>query len=129
MRAAEIGRVLKERLASLTFSPAIPVAWPNRDFTPADDRYLMAQIVRGDAERIGIKARARFVGSLIVTVVSKAGVGSGEGDGIADAVAAHFPADLMLGDLRITAKPSVRDGFQDAGFWHTPVTIPFEVLD
>lgn len=129
MNAADVGRVLKQRLASLTFSPAIPVAWPNRNFQPTGERYLRAQIVAAPVERIGIKARARLSGSLVVTVASKAGVGSGEGDGIADAVAEHFPADLMVEDLRITARPSVREGFEESGYWHTPVVIPWEVLD
>lgn len=128
MTAAEIGAALKARLAALTFTPAIPVAWPNKDFVPTGERFLVAQIVRAPAERIGIKARARMTGSLVVTVASRTGNGSGEADGLADAVAAHFPADLKLGDLRITAAPSVRDGFADAGYWRTPVVVPFEAL-
>lgn len=132
MIAAQIGAALKARLASLTFTPALPVAWPNRDFVPAGD-HLTAAIVPAEAQRLGVKAMHRYAGTLVVTVCTQGGRGSGEGDGKADAVAAHFAADLRLplsggGSLRITQAPSVREGFIDAGFWRTPVLIPFEVL-
>ena len=46
MIASQVGAALKARLAALTFNPTIPVAWPNKDFTPSGDRYLAAAIVR-----------------------------------------------------------------------------------
>lgn len=132
MSAAAIGAALKARLAALTFSPAIPVAWPNKDYTPTGDRFLATEIVPAPNERTGISNMHRRSGSLVVTVASRANNGSGEGDGVADAVAAHFPADLILsttaGRVRITAAPSVRGGFIDGGYWRTPVLIPFELL-
>lgn len=132
MKAALIGAALKSHLAALTFSPAIPVAWPNRDFKPNGD-HLTAAIVPAEAQRLGVKAMHRFSGTLVVTVCTQGGRGSGEGDGKADAVAGHFPADLRLtlsdgGTLRITQAASVREGFIDAGYWRTPILIPFEVL-
>ena len=132
MIASKIGAALKARLASLTFTPALPVAWPNRDFVPDGD-HLSAAINRIPNERLGVQAMHRIGGTLVVTVVTAVGKGSGEGDGKADAVAAHFPADLSLpltggGHVRIIAAPSVREGFADGGYWRTPVTIPFEVI-
>lgn len=133
MIASQVGAALKARLAALTFNPVIPVAWPNKDFTPTGERFLSAAIVRAPNQRLTITAEHRMSGSLVVTVCSKAGVGSGEGDGIADAVGAWFPADMVLtlsngSRLRITAAPSVRDGFLDAGYWRTPVIVPFEAM-
>lgn len=132
MSAAQHGAALKARLAALVFSEDTPIAWPNKDFAPTGDRHLVAQIVRAPNERITIKGQNRKSGSLVVTVASRAGIGSGEGDGIADAVAAWFPVDLILptalGRLRIATTPTIRDGFQDGGYWRTPVVIPFEVL-
>ncbi len=132
MIASQIGAALKARLSSLTFTPALPVGWPNRDFVPSGD-HLTVAIVPAEAERLGVKAMHRRAGNMVVTVCTAGGKGSGEGDGKADAVAAHFPADLRLslsggGSLRITQAPSVREGFIDAGYWRTPVLIPFEVL-
>lgn len=132
MIAAQIGAALKARLSELIFTPALPVAWPNRDFAPNGD-HLAVAIVPAEAQRLGVKAMHRYAGTLSITVVSTGGRGSGEGDGKADAVAAHFPADLKLtlaggATLRITQSPSVREGFIDAGYWRTPVLVPFEVL-
>ena len=132
MTAAAIGAALKARLGSLTFAPAIPIAWPNKDFTPTGDRFLQAALVPAPNRRLTIDARHRRAGSLVVTVASRANNGSGEGDGLADAVAAHFPADLTLtaggSRLRVTEDPSIREGFIDGGYWRTPVIIPWEVI-
>jgi Bacteriophage related domain of unknown function len=131
--AATIGAALKARLGLLSFTPAIPIAWPNKDYTPTGERFLQVAIVPAPVERLTIDARHRRAGTLVVTVASRVNNGSGEGDGLADAVAAHFPADLVLtagsNRLRITANPSIREGFAEGGFWRTPVTIPFEVLE
>jgi len=130
--AAAIDAALKARVAALTFSPAIPVAWPNKDFKPTGERYLQAEIVTAPNQRMTIRGASRKSGSLVITVASRPNNGSGEGDGLADAVAAHFPVDLKLttteGIVRVTTEPSIRDGFLDGGFWRTPVLIPFEVL-
>lgn len=130
-----IGDALKARLAALIFTPAIPVGWPNRDFTPPESgaRYMVASLVKAPNERLTLGTATRFSGSLVVNVATKAGAGSGEGESLADAVAAHFPVNLSLpitggGSVRITTAPSVRDGYLDAGMWRTPVTIPFSVM-
>ena len=142
MKAAEIGAALKARLASLTFNPPRRVVWPNRDFKITEKRnsrsepaesFLVANIVRVPNERLTVSGQTRYAGTLVVVVASPAGVGSGEGDGIADAVAAHFPQDLALpvasgGSVRITGVPSIRDGYLDGAFWRTPVQINFEAM-
>lgn len=130
--AAAIDAALKARVAALTFSPAIPVAWPNKDYTPTGERYLAVDIVPAPNQRMTLGGASRKAGSLVITVASRPNNGSGEGDGVADAVAAHFPVDLKLttteGIVRITEEPSIRGGFIDGAFWRTPVVIPFEVL-
>lgn len=130
MTAAATHAAIKARIEALaaTFSPAIPVAWQNRDFQPTG-RFLQAVIVPAPNQRMTLDALHRRAGSVVITVGSVVNVGSGEGDGLADAVAAYFPADLTFSGIRITASPSIREGFLDGGFWRTPVVIPFEVLD
>lgn len=133
MTASLTHAAIKARIAALTFSPAIPVAWPNKNFAPSGDRFLQVAIVPAPMQRLGVSAKHRRAGSVVITVASKENNGSGESDGLADAVAAHFPADLKLAAgakaVRITETPSIRDGFLDGGYWRTPVVIPFEVLD
>lgn len=129
MTASATHAAIKARIEALAFSPAIPIAWPNKDYTPTGERFLQVAIVPAPAQRMTIDALHRRAGSIVITVASKPNNGSGEGDGLADAVAAHFPADLRFSGIRITASPSIREGFIDGAFWRTPVVIPFEVLD
>lgn len=133
MTAAATHAAIKARIEALAFTPAMPIAWPNKDYTPTGDRFLQVAIVPAPAQRMTLDALHRRAGSVVITVASRLNNGSGEGDGLADAVAAHFPADLKLTAgtkrLRITEAPSIREGFNDNGFWRTPVVIPFEVLD
>jgi hypothetical protein len=131
MTAAATHAAIKARIEAMaaTFSPAIPVAWQNRDYQSAGAKFLQVTIIPAPNQRMTIDALHRRAGSAVITLASAAGVGSGEGDGIADAVAAYFPADLTFSGIRITASPSIREGFIDGGFWRTPVVIPFEVLD
>jgi hypothetical protein len=130
MSQAQIGAALKARIDSLSFTPAIPLAWPNKDFKPDGPRFIQVQILPAPNQRLTLNGRHRRYGSLILTVASRVANGSGEGDGLADAVAAHFPCDLTLDAgghvLRITDAPSVREGFLEGGFWRTPVVIPYE---
>jgi hypothetical protein len=128
-----IGDAIKARLAALTFTPAIPVGWPNRDFTPPNGRYMVAAFVKAPNERLTLGAGTRFSGSLVINIATPGNAGTGEGESLADAVAAHFPANLSLsiaggGSVRITTAPIVRDGYLDAGMWRTPVVIPFAVM-
>jgi hypothetical protein len=130
---AAITAAMKSHMADLQFSPAIPVAWPNRDFDPSNAaRFLVVQFVRADNERVAISTKHRYYGSMVVTVFSRTDRGSGEADGLADGVAAHFPADLRIpfndGTIRISDAPSIKDGFLENGRWRTPVVVKYEVL-
>jgi len=136
MAEQAIKTALKDRLIALTFSPTIPIAWPNRDFVAPtvdlDARWFEAVFVTAPVQRLTIRARHRRSGSMVVTVASRVNKGTAQGEGLADAIAAHFPADLRLvagaNRIRITEDPSVRDGFLDGGYWRTPVIIPWEII-
>lgn len=131
MIEAQIGAALKARLAAIPVD--IEIAWPNRDYSPNGTRFLAADIIPSPKERIGVAAIHRTAGQLSIIVATQMNNGSGEGNGVADAIAAHFPADLRLplsggGAVRITGEASMRQGFADAGYWRTPVLVPYEVL-
>lgn len=134
MTQAAISTAIKDHIAALDFTPAIPVAWPNKDFTPPTGdsaRFLQVQIIPAPNERLTLGGRHMYSGSVIITVASRVNKGSREGEGLADAIAAHFACDTTLTAggqrLRITAAPSVREGLLDGGFWRTPVVIPYEL--
>jgi len=135
MSQSAIGAAIKAQIATLSFSPAIPVAWPNKDFKPPtgdNARFLQVQIIPAPNERMTLNGRHRRSGSVVITVASRVNNGSGEGDGLADAVAEHFACDTILTAggqrLRITEAPSVREGLLDGGYWRTPVVIPYELM-
>ena len=132
MAQAAIGAALKAHVGLLSFVPPIPLSWPNKDYKPDGERFIQVQILPAPNERLTIRGKHRTYGSMILTVASRTANGSGEGDGLADAVAAHFPCDLKLDAggqaLRITESPSIREGFLEGNFWRTPVVIPYEVL-
>ncbi|MCU0732549.1 MAG: DUF4128 domain-containing protein, partial [Hyphomonas sp.] len=115
------------------FSPAIPVAWENRDFTPPEGRHFVADFIPAPKERLTIGTHHRAAGSLAVVVASRTNMGTGEALGLAGAIVAGFPCDTRLETtdgktIRITAEPSIRQGFKDGGWWRTPVIIPWEVI-
>lgn len=138
MSQSAVGAAIKDRVATAaaSFAPAIPVAWPNKDFVPPTDphnpRFLQVQIIPAPQERMTMNGRHRRSGSVVLTVASRPNNGSGEGDGLADAVAAYFPCDHVLTAggqrLRVTEAPSIREGFIDGGYWRTPVVIPYELM-
>ena len=132
MTQAAIGAAIKDRIAALAFTPAIEIAWPNKEYQPTGNRFLQVQIIPAPNERMTLNGRHRRSGSVIITVASRVNNGSGEGDGLADAVVAHFPCDLSLTAgtqrLRITSEPSIREGFLDGNFWRTPVVIPYALM-
>ena len=97
---SQITEALLQRLATLTFSPALQVAWPNVPFPVAGqtkpDTYLEAHQLRADTQTIGINAWDDHAGIFQVDVVYSKQDGAIKSTQIADAVAAHFPRNLKL---------------------------------
>lgn len=68
-------------------------------------------------------------GQLIVTLVTREGVGTTEANAAAQALASLFPKTLRIpaadGVIVITKPPDIREGFPDAGDWRTPVIVDY----
>lgn len=133
--SAPIHAALKARLTvvAASFSPAIPVAWENRDYSPNGERFMAADIVPAPNQRLTIGGKHREAGTLAITLATALGKGSGEAAGIADAIAAGFPSETLITaandkSIRITVTPTARQGFADGGYWRTPILIPYEVI-
>ena len=121
---------LGERLASLVLAPALPIAWENDDFDPPADgsAWLDVQLFRSDSRRWSINGDTHeAIGFLQVAVMTWKGRAAVAPDLIAEAVQAHFPADLRLfeGDqiVAITERPEIGSGLPDGPWWRVPVTV------
>lgn len=130
---SQITEALLTRLAALTLSPVLQVAYPDVLFPPAGqvkpDTYLDAHQLRAGAQGIGISAWDEHGGIFQVDVVDKAQDGSIKPTQIADAVADWFPRNLRLTNgsvqVDIYAKPAIAAPVTDAPYTRTPVSIRY----
>ncbi len=116
MRIAEL---LESRVAIITESLGLPIAWPNIAFTPPDDApygrvyVLPAQTVGQDLEG----QLRTYQGILQLNIIAPAGSGVTLARGLTKSVADAFPEGLPLvdGDLSvyINGPPQVRQPIQD----------------
>ncbi|MEO9230372.1 MAG: DUF4128 domain-containing protein [Devosia sp.] len=126
---------LEARFAALVFSPVLPVAWPNKVFTPsADKHYLRFVFVPNVTNRlmIGSSGAHQYLGLLQVSVYWSKLDGEDAPRDIAGLVAAHFPCDLKLNSggvtVRITKRPDVRDLMVEDAAVQIPVMIAWEAF-
>lgn len=94
------------RLAALTFSPALPVAWPNRAFTPpADRKWLQANEIPASTTPFTLYGDASdHVGLMQVDVFRPLNEGIGAAKEIAAAICAHFRPPLLLSSDGVKVK-------------------------
>lgn len=77
--------------------PALPVAFEDVPFTPSGGTYLQAFLLPGTTDSPDLEGAMRsYVGLFQVNIVTKAGIGRGTAEGIADELAALFPNNLLL---------------------------------
>lgn len=131
----KIADALLRKLAALTFSPAIRVAYPNIPFTPnGTEAYLEAALIPNENTRvcIGHDDPVQRQGLLQVTVVAPSAGGVIAPMDIAGAVVAHFASGTRIDagtgiDLEISEQPSVTQ-FRDESALRVPVTIPYRAF-
>ncbi|PBC23473.1 MULTISPECIES: DUF4128 domain-containing protein [unclassified Mesorhizobium] len=123
---------LKGRVQTLTLSPALPIAWPNEDFTKPITGYLRVTHVPNTNRRlfIGSTEPHQRLGLLQLDVFSKKNQDASIGAEMAGQVAAWFPTDLRMiyGAIfaRVTEAPVVAQPIADDTHWLVPVTISYE---
>lgn len=124
---------LRSRIESIPLSPLPPRAYPASTYSPTGAAYLSIGGVSIDPQRvfIGRGAHERN-GTLGITYIAPLGQDSSVYTQIAGLIAAHFPDDLKIryGDicLRVTSYPTIPGGYREGGYWHEPVTIPWQVM-
>ena len=131
---ADIFDALFSRVEDLTFSPPIPVAWPNYKYTPVvGQKYIEARQLPNDTNRIMINGTTdRLMGILMLTLNFPINYGEELAKEDVDTIIDHFATDLRLssGDtqLRITKRPSPRQGLNMDGWWKIPILIDYEAF-
>lgn len=130
---ARITEALHTRLAALTLSPTMSVAWPDIDFTPPAAGYLRPTHVPNTVRQatLGSAGKNRYRGIYQVSVFWQRNAGELVPREKADLVAAHFKRGTVLTNgglsIRIYAPPVVAQTMQDGAYTHTPVTIRYQV--
>jgi hypothetical protein len=134
---SQITEALLQRLAALTLSPALLVAYPNVTFPAAGQTkpttYLEAHSpLRANTSAIGISAWNEHAGIFQVDVVYGTQDGAIRPTQIADAIAQHFPRNLRLtnGDIQVDIyePPSIAAPITDGSYNRTPVSISYRTF-
>ncbi len=127
-----IETALFERVAALSFSPALPVAWPNNAFQRPSTGYLRVTHIPNTSRRLFISSTGPHQrrGILQIDVFMPLNGGATKATKIAGRIAEHFPTDLRLSkdglSVRITQAPDIAQGFSDETHWQAPVTVSYD---
>lgn len=94
----KVWQALATRLATLTFSPALPIAWPNTTFSPPGDRkWLRLNEIPASTTPFALSGGTNeHIGLMQVDVFRPLNEGHVPAKEVAGAVAAHFPPALRL---------------------------------
>jgi hypothetical protein len=123
---------LFSRVASLTLSPALPVAWPNVSYDPPLTGYIRVTHIPNIARRLflGSSDPHQRMGLLQVDVFTPLNKGASAATEIAGKVAEHFACDLKMvsGDVtvRVSKAPDVNQAIADDAYWFVPTTVTYE---
>lgn len=126
----EIWLALKSRIKTLPFSPAVPVAYPASVFTPGSGPFIAVGRTNAAPERVFVgKGDSDRAGTLTLVYAAKLGQDAAVYEEAAGTIAAHFAEDtkMRFGSVcvRVTSAPHVVSGYQDDGWFRTPVNIPW----
>lgn len=133
----KIWLALRERIESIPLPFA--KAWPAETFTPTHtDGQLTPYLRIGRVTVAPIPVliddgkRHQRTGTLIITLVHPLGQVTSVYDEYAGQIANHFAegASMYYGGVcvKITAQPHVQPGYEDNGYWTTPVSIPWQTF-
>lgn len=127
-----IVEALMARLLTLTLSPALPVAWPNVEYTPPAAGYLRATHAPNATNQVtlGTSGKNRHIGIFQVDVLLPITTGISTPMEKAGAVAAHFKRGTTLTkdgiNVRIVRPPEIRPALQSLPYIQVPVIIRYQ---
>jgi hypothetical protein len=124
----QIATALLARVATLvTGSPTLPVAYPDRPFTPpADGKYLDVAVFFNRPAWEGVASGKVDQGLLQITVVWPRNTGIIKPMEVVSTVMAHFTKGATLtGTVKVAAEPYSASPIFEGSETRIPVTIPW----
>lgn len=123
----QIERALGLRLAAI--ADQTPIAWPNKDFTPATPYFEFRHVPTSRVDETTGGGFAYQTGIALITVVVARDGFSTEANDLAQAVADGFPKALRLdagaGKVVISAPASLGTPFVDGVYFRLPVSVSY----
>lgn len=107
----------------------LPYKPPNVSLGSTDLDHLRVDIMFNRREPVGLLQTNITPGIIQVAVYSKRGSGTIQALAEGDKVLELFPRNLELGSLRIDRPGWISAGFEKDGWWITPISIPFRVIN
>jgi hypothetical protein len=130
----DLRTALNTHLSGLTLTPAHPIAWENKAFTPpASNRWLAAFMIPASArpKTLSYEGLIEHRGIYQISVFGPLESGVVQQDEIAAAVRSHFKRGTRLYDgaarIEITSA-IVNQGLKDGSRWQVPVTVNFRAF-
>lgn len=125
-----ISNALLGHLGALSFSPVVPIAWPNVDFTPPQSGpYLHPAIIKNKTQPTAFRTD-ELMGIFQVSIYSPLMLGSAPSEKIADQIIDHFSRGTWISHEGVTVR--VRNAWtsvamRDGSWWHLPVSVDWFV--
>ena len=124
----ELWLALKSRIETLPFTPELPIAYPGSVYTPGSGAFIAVGEATAAPRRVFVgKGKDDRAGTLTLVHAAKIGQDASVYKEAAGIIAAHFGEDTQmrygLTCVRVVAAPHVVAGYQDNGWWRTPVNI------
>lgn len=122
--------LLESELRAFSAPRNLPVAVENRHFAPTARPWLAAALMVSEeqAAALGRDAPDKLVGFMQVDVVTEAGRGTAEADGLKDALAAHFARRRLAGHgltVMVSGVSAAPSGYVRDGDYVLPVDVRF----
>lgn len=103
----------------------LPIAWPDRSFTPPADGHLEVGVMHNGQRWGGLTSGHLKQGILQITVVRPRNLGAPKTDAVVDTVVARFPQARRIGPAKITTDPTHGDALYDANRTLVVISIPW----
>lgn len=129
----KIYEALRDHLVDLTFTPALPIAWPNYDIAGFSGNHLVVSFLPMRKEQItcGDSGLNRHSGYFQIDVMWLPGTGSVAVLETAGAIAAHFKRGTVLptdlGHVRIIHPPLEVGPVQERPLAMYPVSVRYQM--